>query len=825
MSTAPLRVLLLDDSEDDYVITRELITEAGRDWARLQWTNLYDEAVAAIEHGACDVCLLDYRLTGRSGLDLLGEATRRGWSIPIIVLTGTGGYDIDVQAMKQGAADYLVKDTLTAPLLERSVRYACERARDLAALRESEERFRWMADTAPVLIWLADPDGAATFFNRRWLEFTGRSLEAERGAGWLSNVHPEDRDRCVALFQAASDERRLCTVEYRLRRADGEYRWMLDTAMPRFRADGSFAGFIGSCVDITERKLAETEIQRARNYAESMIASSLDMIVTVDHDRRIHEFNQAAQDTYGYTKAEALNMSCAELCADEVECEKLREAVLRDGRFRGEINARRRNGELFPTLMSASLLRDPDGEVVGVLGVSRDITDIKAARDKLEHSLRLVERSREDLLLTLNQLRLGVVMVDPEGKVTFLSENCQQLVGPLGDDYLGRHWPELCPFNDQDKRRIEAAMSQPPDQRSKISIRTTAPDGRSYWMEVEVKDDPRDPRSRILFMYDITELHDLRRMLDEKAQFHDLVGKSAPMQALYQQIRDLAKVDSTVLVEGETGTGKELVARAIHAASRRRDNPFVAVNCAGLTDSLLASQLFGHRRGAFTGAVEDAQGVFETANGGTVFLDEIGDISRTMQTSLLRVLQEKEITRVGEVRPRQVDVRILTATHRDLNTEVEQGRFRMDLLYRVRVARVLLPLLRDRREDIPLLAEAFLRRFRAASGKPVDRLSEEAMGRLLDHDWPGNVRELQSAIEFGGIHCRGAVITASDLPPELISPRIGPSTGRDSRDADRARILAALSAVNGNRASAARLLGWSRSTLYRRLNDLQIETK
>jgi len=316
-------------------------------------------------------------------------------------------------------------------------------------------------------------------------------------------------------------------------------------------------------------------------------------------------------------------------------------------------------------------------------------------------------------------------------------------------------------------------------------------------------------------------VRDLRRLLDERARFQGLVGKSRPMQLVYEIIQDVARVDTTVLIEGETGTGKELVARAIHARSHRSSSPFVAVNCAGLTESLLASQLFGHRRGAFTGAVEDHQGFFEEANKGTLFLDEIGDIPPSVQTNLLRALQEREIMRVGDSKPRKIDVRVLVATHRNLNEEVTRGAFRPDLLYRIRVARIQLPPLRSRREDIPLLAAAFLEEFRATSGKSVTEVSHEAMRSLLEYHWPGNVRELRSAVEFAMIRCKGNVLEASDLPPELLEPQraavVLPAAGTD----EGARINAALAAVGGNRTDAARLLGISRATLYRRLAEMK----
>lgn len=316
---------------------------------------------------------------------------------------------------------------------------------------------------------------------------------------------------------------------------------------------------------------------------------------------------------------------------------------------------------------------------------------------------------------------------------------------------------------------------------------------------------------------------DLERQLAQSGQFFDLVGHSAAMTRLYTHIQELAAVDSTVLIEGETGTGKELVARAIHAASRRKDRPFIAVNCAGFTESILGSQLFGHKKGAFTGAIDNQEGVFEAAHGGTIFLDEIGDIPPAVQTSLLRVLQEREITRLGEAKPRKVDVRVLAATHHKLADDVEKGTFRRDLLYRIRVARVHIVPLRERREDVSMLVTFFLGQFRSVMEKPVNQVSPAAMHALLEYPWPGNVRELKSAIEAAVIHCKGSVIQHDDLPPEIISPDApAPSVPVPSASTERSRILIALREANGNRSEAARLLGMSRRTFYRRLLEYDL---
>jgi DNA-binding NtrC family response regulator len=339
---------------------------------------------------------------------------------------------------------------------------------------------------------------------------------------------------------------------------------------------------------------------------------------------------------------------------------------------------------------------------------------------------------------------------------------------------------------------------------------------------VRVKPDPRDDDRSIFTFNDVTDVHEMRRMLDEKTEFHDIVGKSDPMQKVFQEIRSVASVDATVLIHGETGTGKELVSRAIHDASTREDEPFVPVNCAALSQDLAASQLFGHRKGAFTGAVDDHEGFFEAADGGTLFLDEIGDIPMDVQRQLLRVLEERRITRLGETESRPVDVRIIAATHRDLMHEVEEGRFRQDLLYRVRIARVELPPLRARRSDIPLLVRTFLRRGRAAMGKDVSQVSDQAMRRLLDYRWPGNVRELRNAVEAALIRATGNEIRLEDLPPELRSDDAEDSLPT-TPDSEAERIRAALEQTGGNRTEAAQLLGISRATLYRRLDEYGIE--
>ncbi len=320
---------------------------------------------------------------------------------------------------------------------------------------------------------------------------------------------------------------------------------------------------------------------------------------------------------------------------------------------------------------------------------------------------------------------------------------------------------------------------------------------------------------------DPLDLEELRRKVGQENRFHDLIGSSPVMHSIFEKIQEFSQVGWTVLIEGETGTGKELVSRAIHACGRRRSAPFIAVNCAALTESLLASQLFGHKKGAFTGAVADQKGLFEAAEGGTLFLDEIGDITPPVQNSLLRVLEDKEITRLGESRTRRVDVRLITATQRDLAQEVAEKNFSADLMFRIRVARIGLPPLRERGDDIVLLANWFLNQSSVVAGKTISSFSDEAMARLLAYEWPGNVRELKSAVEHAVLSCSGGNLQVGDLPPEIGPPGETVPTTTAHGD-ERKRILAALVEAGGNRTQAARLLGMSRATLYRRMADMDI---
>lgn len=314
----------------------------------------------------------------------------------------------------------------------------------------------------------------------------------------------------------------------------------------------------------------------------------------------------------------------------------------------------------------------------------------------------------------------------------------------------------------------------------------------------------------------------LRQTLSASFDAGGIIGQSPPMRRLMEMLATIAPSEATVMITGESGTGKELIARAIHANSSRRKGPYVAVNCAALTETLLESELFGHEKGAFTGAEKRREGRFLAADKGTIFLDEIGEMPLSMQVKLLRAIQEREIQRVGGDQTLRVDVRIVAATNRDLLAEVEAGRFRQDLYYRLNVVALALPPLRERGEDIPLLAMHFLRRFAEKNGKHIKGFTPEAMDRMLKHSWPGNVRELENAVERAVVLALGEYIGERELPPALSGGPDEPRTGGGFanltlEELERAAILDALEAAGGNKSEAARRLGITRKTMHSKL--------
>lgn len=321
----------------------------------------------------------------------------------------------------------------------------------------------------------------------------------------------------------------------------------------------------------------------------------------------------------------------------------------------------------------------------------------------------------------------------------------------------------------------------------------------------------------------VLQNRELEQEAEKRKSFEHIIGKSPSMLKLFDVVKRVAPTRASVLITGESGVGKELIANALHNLSTRKDNPIIKVHCAALAENILESELFGHEKGAFTGAVSRKRGRFELAHGGTIFLDEIGEINQSVQIKILRVLQEKMFERVGGEDTIEVDVRVITATNRDLEKEIAEGRFREDLFYRLNVVRIHVPPLRERKDDLPLMISAFVKEFAEENGKVIENIDPKARQALYAYDWPGNVRQLRNCIESAVVMTTGTVITLDELPPSIREmdevPAITIPVGATMADAEREIILQTLAAQNGNKSKTAEVLGIGRKTLHRKLDE------
>ena len=427
----------------------------------------------------------------------------------------------------------------------------------------------------------------------------------------------------------------------------------------------------------------------------------------------------------------------------------------------------------------------------------------------LEHLAR-----QKNLEQILDHLPEGIIGHDRNRRIIYFNRAAEAITGFSKDELLGRDCHEI--FGVPFCGRQCSFCDQPPETWTKLSypvnIVTKAGEPKQIQMSVVGMTDEQGHFIGVLAsMQDITSLVGVKIWTEKSIGFAGIVGRHPKMIQIFKQIKILAENDYPVLITGETGTGKELVAAAIHSESRRSRGPFVPVNCGALPEGVVESELFGHVKGAFSGAIRDKKGRFELAHRGTIFLDEVAELPKNMQVKLLRVLENGAFERVGGERTVAVDVRVISATNRDLKREVEKGKFRADLYYRLNVVPLHLPPLRERRDDIPLLVEHFLK-LAEKRGQKTAPFAPAALALMRQYPWPGNVRELQNAVHFGLARCDGALVGPQDLPPELRqdAPQRGPAGKLDLES-----VQAALKQSGGNKVKAARLLGVGRATLYR----------
>lgn len=438
------------------------------------------------------------------------------------------------------------------------------------------------------------------------------------------------------------------------------------------------------------------------------------------------------------------------------------------------------------------------------------------------------------LMNIVDTMRDGLMVVDPDGNILFFNRGAEEITGYSRSEVIGKP----CVLLDSDTCVVLTASGRQKScelfKKGMICnkrCRIRARDGRAVYLlknAVALKDSVTEEIiGAVETMTDITslymkelELEELKEELRKEYWFMGLLGKSEPMQNLYEQIRNAATSEASVLIQGESGTGKNLVAKALHSLSRRKDGPFIGLNCASLNEHLLESELFGHKKGSFTGAISDRIGRFEAANNGTIFLDEIGDMPLIMQAKLLKVLEEKVVERVGEHKPIPVNVRLISATNHDLNKLVSEEKFREDLFYRINSIVIKTPPLRERVEDIPVLAFHFLKKIAVVNNKDIRRISPHALEVLETYNWPGNVRQLINALDYSAITCKSDTVEITDLPDYILHTK-KPEAG--DNHVDRERIRLALLMFKGNKTLTAKHLGISRVTLWKKLKEYGID--
>jgi PAS domain S-box-containing protein len=654
---SPLHVLYLEDNQRDAELVQETLASDG---ITCNTTRVETEAdfVASLEQGCFDLILADYTLPSFDGLSALKIAQQSWPHVPFIFVSGTLGEEVAIEALKNGATDYVFKTRLSriVPSVQRALREADERS-ELShaeeALRRSEAYLAEAQKVSHTGSFGWDVSGGEIYWSRE----TYRIFEYEPAQKAtieliVQRTHPEDRPALQQFIDRVSRELEAFDFEHRLLMPDGSVKSLRVVGHPSRDESGNFE-FVGAVTDITELKRGELLLRESEQRFRAIFDEAGTGIAVNDLASGAIENNRALQKLLGCSRDELNHLETY----DELTCEEDREAdavlyrELCDGNretLRQEKHMILRDGRSAWANVIFTLIRDSEGRPRYVIAIHEDITERKRTESDLQNALDEIKKLRDRLY----------------------------------------------------KENIA-----------------------------------------------------LREEIDNSSMFEEIVGKSPALQVVLARVAKVAPTDSTVLITGETGTGKELFARAIHKRSRRSSRAFVSVNCAATPATLIASELFGHEKGAFTGAQQRRLGRFELAEGGTIFLDEIGELPEETQIALLRVLQEREFERVGGSQVIRADVRVIAATNRDLESAIAGGDFRTDLFYRLNVFPIEIPPLRDRRQDIPILIEYFVRRYSRKAGKKIRTIEKKTLDLLKSYAWPGNIRELQNVIERSVIVC------------------------------------------------------------------------
>jgi len=843
----PLRILSLEDDPHDTELIQELLETEGIT-CEVTRVDTQSAFLASLGQHNMDVILADYTLPSFDGLSALKLAMNALPDVPFIFVSGTLGEEVAIEALKIGATDYILKTRLfrLAPSILRALREAdqrVERKRAEEALRRNEAYLT----EAQTLSHTGSFGWTVSSGEIYWSEETFKIFEYEQAVKptlqlIFQRTHSTDRDLVEQTIDRAITARENFDLEHRLLMPDGSIKYIHVLARALETSPGNLE-FVGAVTDVTAAKQAEMKLRESQAYlAEAQRLShtgSWAFSPATGENRywsdeffRLMGFDPAGGTPPFDTVAQRFHPD-----DQPIITAKLERATRERAEFEVDYRVIHPGGEIRDLHAIAHPVLGPSGDLVEFVGSVIDVTERKRAEED-------IRQSEKELRHILDFAPQQIAVLGPDRARIYSNQAML--------DYLGftlEEWQSGDPSRFVHPDDFEHMMSKDhnkflKDLPHEVELRLLGTDGKYRWFFLRYNP-LRDEEGRITRWYlaatDIDERKQaeqrlqnenvaLREEIDRASMFEEIVGTSPALRAVLSRVSKVAPTDSTVLITGETGTGKELVARAIHKRSRRSSRPFVSVNCAAIPRDLIASELFGHEKGAFTGAIQRRVGRFELAEGGTIFLDEIGELPAETQIALLRVLQEHEFERVGGTGSIRINVRVIAATNRDLEAAIAESTFRSDLFYRLNVFPIEVPPLRERREDIPMLVAYFIDRFARKAGKTIRGVEKQSLELLQSYPWPGNIRELQNVIERSVIVCdtENFSVDESWFSPQPLrrEPKDKPELSRKLADREKEMIEAALRDSGGKvsgPAGAAIRLGVPGSTLDSKIKSLKID--
>ena len=744
---------------------------------------------------------------------------------------------------------------------------------DINDRKEAEQRFKSMVTNIPGAVYRCrlDSDWTMHYISDAIEKISGYPASdflGNRIRTYASIIHPDNAEEVEKTIHRSIAQRRPFVLEYRIIDSSGRERWVYEKGQASLMEGGTVEWLDGAIFDNTERKEIELALRHSEAKYRRLVEGLKDEYLFYSETTTgvITYVSPSVKNIFGYTQEECLKhfsnfFTDSPLNRDLEWNHQRARAGQRLPPFEYEVHHKNGERRIIEDLHVPVI--DSTGKVIAIEGIVRDITDRKRAEGELNSARETLAQKNKELQAAnqhiLQAMAEGVYGLNNDGSVAFANSAASEMTGWNLDELLGSDFFELHLHSKADGSPYSHALCPVYDTLTRGN--TIQSEDDVFWRKdntcfaVEYTSTPLiqdgEQTGTVIVFQDITErkkaeealqnafeeINKLKERLQAENEYlqqeiktqydlGEIIGDSPALRAVLEESRKVASADTSVLIQGESGTGKELIARAIHKISPRKDSPLIKVNCGAISPNLIESELFGHVKGSFTGAIKDRAGYFELADGGTIFLDEIGELSLEAQVRLLRALQEQEIERVGSGTPIRVDVRVIAATHRNLQQMVEDGLFRLDLFYRLNVFPLTVPPLRERRTDIPLLVHKFLRDLSVKLDKPLKKLSDASMDQITRYHWPGNIRELQNVIERAAILAQGSVVEITDplIPAESRTPEKQKTYTLAENERDYIlQVLDKVDWVIEGRQGAAAILDVPSSTLRSRMKKLGIQ--